>query len=703
MTVEERKGSRDQFPVGMRVLAVDDDPICLKLLEALLRRCQYHVTTTDKAITALKMLRENREKFDLVISDVHMPDMDGFKLLELVGLEMDLPVIMLSANGETQTVMKGITHGACDYLLKPVRIEELRNIWQHVIRRRKFEKRCNDDPDNREDGQMTQIVNSEDGHGPDDHNGKVNKKRKDQSEADEDDSDDNMQENDDPSTQKKPRVVWTIELHRKFVAAVNQLGIDKAVPKKILDLMNVEKLTRENVASHLQKYRLYLKRLSAVAGQQASMVAAVGGRNPSYINMASINGLRNYYAVGGSRQLPTLGSLQPNGVLGRMNSPSTLGMHGLLPSQTVQLGGMHKSTGNTCNELGKIQGITVPGNHQMNLLQGVPTTLEFDQFQQPKLVHESKNHVPASLCGNGLAAVPRSNSFPKVTNNSLLVQATKQQSESGGLCNYSSVKMSSSSSSELFEMVQDVSQFPCNSRSDGSWNGTVGSTDDPANTLPILAPFCHDVLSPGNVGGSISTVTPHAANKVLDGSTNIMAVAPLHDPTTSNDVQSQARSLNGSTTAMPAGFEQDSKFSNYSMMGNSRQRWDYAFNSNAIPSTYSNSSVPNLQNNDVTTQCQTSEVLFSNKKLDINAVGQANFGAPLVTQNSMIEKSTGDSQLNFKGEYALETTNFQSDLNTSGCSLDDLVNSMIKPERDDVGAFADMDMGCDVYSLGTCM
>lgn len=51
------------------------------------------VTKTNRAEIALNLLRENKNGFDVVISDVHMPDMDGFKLLEHVGLEMDLPVI----------------------------------------------------------------------------------------------------------------------------------------------------------------------------------------------------------------------------------------------------------------------------------------------------------------------------------------------------------------------------------------------------------------------------------------------------------------------------------------------------------------------------------------------------------------------------------------------------------------------------------
>ncbi|XP_022156603.1 two-component response regulator-like APRR2 isoform X1 [Momordica charantia] len=55
---------------------------------------------------------------------------------------------------------------------------------------------------------------------------------------------------------KKTKVDWTPDLHRKFVQAVEQLGIDHAIPSKILELMKVEGLTRHNVASHLQKYRM---------------------------------------------------------------------------------------------------------------------------------------------------------------------------------------------------------------------------------------------------------------------------------------------------------------------------------------------------------------------------------------------------------------------------------------------------------------
>ncbi|KAJ8494259.1 hypothetical protein OPV22_015980 [Ensete ventricosum] len=97
----------EAFPAGLRVLVVDDDPTWLKILEKMLRKCSYEVTTCNLASDALSMLRERRDKFDIVISDVNMPDMDGFKLLEHVGLEMDLPVIMMSIDGETSRVMKG--------------------------------------------------------------------------------------------------------------------------------------------------------------------------------------------------------------------------------------------------------------------------------------------------------------------------------------------------------------------------------------------------------------------------------------------------------------------------------------------------------------------------------------------------------------------------------------------------------------------
>lgn len=245
----EGTGEDGFSPAGLKVLVVDDDLMCLKVVSAMLKRCNYEVNTVNSGLEALADLRAKQgteNQYDLVLSDVYMPDMDGFKLLESIGLELEVPVIMMSSDSDTSVVLRGVTHGAVDFLIKPVRIEELRNVWQHVIRRRSVTySRCTADEsgaDHESDAQTglrpkrkeTEVIRAE-------HEGGAGG--------------------------KKPRVVWSVEMHQQFVYAVNTLGIDKAVPKRILDLMNVEGLTRENVASHLQKYRLYLKRVETVTGK----------------------------------------------------------------------------------------------------------------------------------------------------------------------------------------------------------------------------------------------------------------------------------------------------------------------------------------------------------------------------------------------------------------------------------------------------
>ncbi|KAI3954660.1 hypothetical protein MKW98_019791 [Papaver atlanticum] len=77
-------------------------------------------------------------------------------------------------------------------------------------------------------------------------------------------------EDDTDRNSKRVRLVWTPQLHKRFVDVVGHLGIKNAVPKTIMQLMNVEGLTRENVASHLQKYRLYLKRMQGLSNEGPS-------------------------------------------------------------------------------------------------------------------------------------------------------------------------------------------------------------------------------------------------------------------------------------------------------------------------------------------------------------------------------------------------------------------------------------------------
>lgn len=134
----------------------------------------------------------------------------------------------MSVDDGKQVVMKGVTHGACDYLIKPIRIEELKNIWQHVVRKRKNEWKELEQSVSVEGGSRHRFhKQSEDadytsstveGGG----NGKGLKRRKDEEHE--------LEERDDTSTLKKARVVWSVELHQQFVAAVNQLGLGGKSP-----------------------------------------------------------------------------------------------------------------------------------------------------------------------------------------------------------------------------------------------------------------------------------------------------------------------------------------------------------------------------------------------------------------------------------------------------------------------------------------
>lgn len=100
--------------------------------------------------------------------------------------------------------------------------------------------------------------------------------------------------NDNNQGKRKPKVDWTPELHRRFVQAVEQLGVDKAVPSRILELMGIDCLTRHNIASHLQKYRSHRKHLLAREAEAASWTqkrqmygVAVGGGKGGGANVLS--------------------------------------------------------------------------------------------------------------------------------------------------------------------------------------------------------------------------------------------------------------------------------------------------------------------------------------------------------------------------------------------------------------------------------
>lgn len=112
--------------VGLDILVVEDDHTSLKLTVALLKKYGANVHKAENGYEALKTLALT--PIPLVITDIEMPDMDGFELAEKVLLyNADIQLIALSAHKETDCLIKAIRLGFNDYLLKPANFEDL--IW----------------------------------------------------------------------------------------------------------------------------------------------------------------------------------------------------------------------------------------------------------------------------------------------------------------------------------------------------------------------------------------------------------------------------------------------------------------------------------------------------------------------------------------------------------------------------------------------
>jgi DNA-binding response OmpR family regulator len=117
-----------------RILVVDDDPMILRMVADKLDRAGYEVFTAASGQHALDLI-ERQGLPHLAVVDITMPGMDGFEFCRRVQAYSDLPVILLTAVDEEETIIRGIEQFAEDYVTKPFSPRELVARIQRVLRR----------------------------------------------------------------------------------------------------------------------------------------------------------------------------------------------------------------------------------------------------------------------------------------------------------------------------------------------------------------------------------------------------------------------------------------------------------------------------------------------------------------------------------------------------------------------------------------
>jgi DNA-binding NtrC family response regulator len=109
---------------SITVLAVDDEPMMCSLLEKILARDGYKIVTAEDGAAALRVLES--QPVAIVISDIKMPNMNGFDLLKVIKSRYpEIGVIMMTAYGDTFTVKDALLLGADEYITKPFKSFEI--------------------------------------------------------------------------------------------------------------------------------------------------------------------------------------------------------------------------------------------------------------------------------------------------------------------------------------------------------------------------------------------------------------------------------------------------------------------------------------------------------------------------------------------------------------------------------------------------
>ena len=120
--------------MNLRILLVEDEKSLAETIRLNLELEGYTVVTAGDGRSAVKIFKQ--ERFNLIILDVMLPEMDGYTVCEIIRLENpDIPVLFLTAKNSSEDKIKGLKLGADDYLVKPFNLEELLLRVQILLKR----------------------------------------------------------------------------------------------------------------------------------------------------------------------------------------------------------------------------------------------------------------------------------------------------------------------------------------------------------------------------------------------------------------------------------------------------------------------------------------------------------------------------------------------------------------------------------------